>query len=71
MVVASSQAATAGAATATSARTRRRVAVVVGIVFIDLLGFGIVIPTLPLYVRSFGVSDVVIGLLAVDAVFAV
>jgi MFS family permease len=64
VVVASSQAATAGTATATSAQIRRRVAVVVGIVFIDLLGFGIVIPILPFYVRSFGVSDVFIGLLA-------
>lgn len=35
-----------------------------GIVFIDLLGFGIIIPILPFYVRSFGVSDVFIGLLA-------
>lgn len=34
------------------------------IVFIDLVGFGIVIPILPFYVRSFGVSDVFIGLLA-------
>jgi len=33
-------------------------------VFIDLLGFGIIIPILPFYVRSFGVSDVFIGLLA-------
>lgn len=39
-------------------------AVVVGIVFLDLLGFGIIIPILPFYVRSFGVSDVFIGLLA-------
>nr|WP_239640416.1 MFS transporter [Halogeometricum pallidum] len=37
---------------------------VVGIVFIDLLGFGVVIPVLPFYVRSFAVSDVLIGLLA-------
>jgi MFS family permease len=51
---------------APSARSgpHRRVAVVVGIVFIDLLGFGIIIPVLPFYVRSFGVSDVFIGLLA-------
>lgn len=35
-----------------------------GIVFIDLLGFGIIIPILPFYVRSFGVSDIFIGLLA-------
>jgi MFS family permease len=44
--------------------SRRAVATVVAIVFIDLLGFGIVIPILPFYVRSFGVSDVFIGLLA-------
>jgi MFS family permease len=44
--------------------TRRALAVVIAIVFIDLLGFGVVIPILPFYVRSFGVSDVFIGLLA-------
>ena len=43
---------------------RRALAVVVAIVFIDLLGFGVVIPILPFYVRSFGVSDVYIGFLA-------
>jgi len=46
------------------ADSRRPIAVVVGVVFIDLLGFGIIIPILPFYVRSFGVSDVFIGLLA-------
>jgi len=49
---------------AAPAGTRRAVAVVVGVVFLDLLGFGIVIPILPFYVRSFGLSDVFIGLLA-------
>ncbi|ELZ95120.1 major facilitator superfamily protein [Haloferax mucosum ATCC BAA-1512] len=44
--------------------TRRALAVVVAIVFIDLLGFGVVIPILPFYVRDFAVSDVFIGLLA-------
>jgi DHA1 family tetracycline resistance protein-like MFS transporter len=39
---------------------KRAIAVVVGIVFVDLLGFGVVIPILPFYVRSFAV----IGLLA-------
>nr|WP_233571944.1 MULTISPECIES: MFS transporter [Halobacteriales] len=43
---------------------------VVAIVFIDLLGFGIIIPVLPFYVRSFGVSDVFIGLLAASYSFA-
>lgn len=43
---------------------RRAVWTVVFVVFIDLVGFGIVIPILPYYVRSFGVGDVYIGLLA-------
>ncbi|WP_254538853.1 MFS transporter [Halomarina litorea] len=43
---------------------RGALAIVVAIVFVDLLGFGIVIPILPFYVRSFAVSDVFIGLLA-------
>ncbi|WP_066413036.1 MFS transporter [Halorubrum aethiopicum] len=43
---------------------RRALAVVIGVVFIDLVGFGIVIPILPFYVRSFGVSDAFIGLIA-------
>jgi DHA1 family tetracycline resistance protein-like MFS transporter len=33
------------------------------VVFIDMLGFGIIIPVLPYYVRSLGVSDIYIGLL--------
>jgi len=53
--VASSQAATSDRAEpARSSGTRGRIAVVVGIVFIDLLGFGIIVPTLPFYVRSSG-----------------
>jgi DHA1 family tetracycline resistance protein-like MFS transporter len=51
-------------ATTTVERPRRGVATVVFVVFLDLVGFGIVIPILPYYVRSFGVSDVFIGLLA-------
>ncbi|WP_224448111.1 MFS transporter [Haloprofundus salilacus] len=53
-------------ATATDAvrNPRRALATVVAVVFVDLLGFGVVIPILPFYVRSFGVSDVFIGLLA-------
>ena len=47
-----------------AASSRRGVAVVVGVVFLDLLGFGIIVPILPFYVRSFGLSDVFIGLLA-------
>lgn len=45
-------------------RPRRAVATVIFVVFLDLVGFGIVIPILPYYVRSFGVGDVFIGLLA-------
>ena len=47
-----------------AASSRRGVAVVIGVVFLDLLGFGIIVPILPFYVRSFGLSDVFIGLLA-------
>jgi MFS family permease len=43
---------------------RRAMLAVVLVVFLDLVGFGIVIPILPFYVRSFAVSDVYIGLLA-------
>ncbi|WP_227357069.1 MFS transporter [Haladaptatus salinisoli] len=52
------------AGTAAFETPRRALATVVAVVFIDLLGFGIIIPILPFYVRSFGVSDVYIGLLA-------
>ena len=55
---------TPGAATATVKRPRRALAIVIAVVFLDLVGFGVVIPILPFYVRSFGVSDVAIGLLA-------
>jgi MFS family permease len=63
--VSSSQAATtADAEKEIPKDSRRRVAVVVGVVFLDLVGFGIIIPILPFYVRSFGVSDIFIGLIA-------
>ncbi|MFT4932952.1 MAG: DHA1 family tetracycline resistance protein-like MFS transporter [Natronomonas sp.] len=42
---------------------RRAIATVFAIVFVDLLGFGILIPIIPLYVRSFGASEFVVGLL--------
>ena len=38
-------------------------ATIFGIVFLDLVGFGIVIPVLPLYAEHFGASPLVIGLL--------
>ena len=53
-----------------ASRSRGGVAVVVTVVFIDLVGFGIIIPILPFYVRSFGLSDVFIGLLAASYSFA-
>jgi MFS family permease len=62
--VSTGQAAAADDASLPPSGSRRAVAVVVGVVFLDLLGFGIIIPILPFYVRSFGVSDVFIGLLA-------
>ena len=44
---------------------RRAMAIVFGVVFLDLLGFGIIVPILPFYTRSFpGGTEFVIGLLA-------
>ena len=45
------------------ARPRSPLAIIFVTVFIDLLGFGIVIPVLPLYTERFGASPLVIGLL--------
>lgn len=45
-------------------RRRRALAIVFGVVFLDLLGFSIVIPILPFYTRAFGGNELVIGLLA-------
>lgn len=42
---------------------RRALAVVFGIVFVDLLGFGILIPIVPLYASAFGASEFVVGVL--------
>ena len=48
-----------------SSAHRRGLAIVLGVVFLDLLGFGIIIPILPFYTRSFpGGTEFVIGLLA-------
>ncbi len=60
----SSSGATAIEADLEPATRRRSLVIVLAIVFIDLVGFGVIIPILPFYVRSFGVSDVFIGLLA-------
>ena len=42
---------------------RRALATVFAIVFVDLLGFGILIPIIPLYAESFGATEFVVGLL--------
>ena len=42
---------------------RRRLFTIFAIVLIDMIGFSIVLPLLPYYARSFGASDVVIGLM--------
>src|ERR1700722_20677808 len=36
---------------------------ILGITFIDILGFSILIPIMPFYVQHFGASDTVVGLL--------
>ncbi|MFA6486625.1 MAG: MFS transporter [Candidatus Magasanikbacteria bacterium] len=41
----------------------RKKFIIVSTVFIDVLGMGIIIPTLPFYVQSFGVSDFTVTLL--------
>jgi MFS family permease len=43
---------------------KRALSIVFFVILLDLIGFGIIIPVLPFYVRSFGVSDIAIGLLA-------
>jgi MFS family permease len=47
-----------------SAAPRRAIATVFFVVFLDLLGFSIVIPILPFYARAFGGNELVIGALA-------
>jgi len=42
---------------------RASLAIVFAIVFVDLVGFGIVIPVLPLYAERFGASPLTVGLL--------
>ena len=44
-------------------RSTSPLAVIFGTIFLDLVGFGIVIPVLPLYAEHFGASPLVIGLL--------
>ncbi|MBV8602653.1 MAG: MFS transporter, partial [Candidatus Eremiobacteraeota bacterium] len=40
-----------------------RLAPILGITFIDILGFSILIPLLPYFVKHFGASDVTVGFL--------
>ncbi|MFB6134990.1 MAG: MFS transporter [Halanaeroarchaeum sp.] len=42
---------------------RRALGVVFAVVFVDLVGFGILIPIVPLYAEGFGASEFVVGLL--------
>lgn len=43
--------------------SKRALATVFAIVFVDLLGFGILIPIIPLYAEHFGANEFVVGLL--------
>ncbi|MGH7328597.1 MAG: MFS transporter, partial [Polyangiaceae bacterium] len=40
-----------------------RLAPILGVTFVDILGFSILIPLMPYFVKHFGVGDVVVGLL--------
>ena len=42
---------------------RKRLLTIFGIVFVDLVGFGLIIPLLPFYAQTFGANDIVVGLL--------
>lgn len=45
------------------AKRRSPLVIIFITIFIDLVGFGIVIPVLPLYVKQYGVSETVVGVL--------
>ena len=47
----------------------RRVMVVTGVVFVIMLGFGIVLPILPLFAKSYGVGEAGAGLLVASFAF--
>ncbi|MCX8026187.1 MAG: MFS transporter, partial [Thermanaerothrix sp.] len=49
-------------------RQNRRLLAIFLIVFIDLLGFGLILPLLPYYAETFGATDFQVGLLV--AVYA-
>ena len=44
--------------------TRNRLAVIFLVVFVDLVGFGMILPLLPFYAQSFGANAELVGLLA-------
>ena len=41
----------------------KRLLTIFGIVFVDLVGFGLIIPLLPFYAQTVGANDIVVGLL--------
>ncbi len=43
--------------------TRARLGTIFAIVFVDLLGFSLILPLVPFYAKDFGASDTVVGLL--------
>ncbi len=43
--------------------TNRRLITIVLIVFVDLLGFSLILPLLPFYAQTYGASDILVGLL--------
>jgi DHA1 family tetracycline resistance protein-like MFS transporter len=42
---------------------KARLSTIFGVVFVDLLGFSLILPLIPFYAKEFGARDVVIGLL--------
>ena len=42
----------------------RRLAIIAAIVFVDLLGFSLILPLLPYYASAFGASEIAVSLLA-------
>lgn len=48
---------------------RRVLTVVFAVVFVDLVGFGILVPVIPLYTEHFGANEFVVGLLMVPILY--
>ncbi len=49
---------------------RNRLATIFAVVFVDLLGFGLILPLLPYYAGEYGASQFVVGLLVASYAFA-